>query len=128
MALDAQNARYHALHLRWAVERDRFKDEMWLQVSLVDLCADVAGWEDIDRLDRFEHFITRARKRTAYAEADWGYHTSLQEYSYGKQQTGFTFGKDKKGKSPLSCRIYDKTREIKQSGKEWVLDLWGAHD
>ena len=37
------------------------------------------------------------------------------------------FGKDKKGRSSLSCRIYDKTREIEQSGKAWVYDLWRAH-
>jgi hypothetical protein len=106
---------------------DLFHDEVYLQVSLVDLCVDVAGWDDIDKLDRFRHFVTRARKRTAYAEPDWGYDAALQEFSYGRQSTGFTFGKDKKGKSPLSCRVYDKTREIVQSGKEWVRDLWHAH-
>src|SRR5450755_3341430 len=49
---------------------DLFHDEMYLQVSLVDLCVDIAGWRDIDRLDRFENFITRAKKRTGYAESE----------------------------------------------------------
>jgi hypothetical protein len=104
-----------------------FDDGMFLQLSQVDLCVDVANWQDIDQLDRFENFVTRAKKRTAYAEADWGYDGQVQEYSYGKQQTGFTFGRGKRGNSPVSCRIYDKTREILHSGKTWVPDLWGVH-
>ena len=107
---------------------DLFHDEMYLQVSLVDLCVDIAGWHDIDRLDRFENFITRAKKRTGYAESEMLHDGGIQEYSFGKQQTGFAFGKDKKGRSSLSCRIYDKTREVTQSGKEWVCDLWRGRD
>jgi hypothetical protein len=105
---------------------DLFHDEMYLQVSLVDLCVDLANWHDIDQLDRFHNFITRAKKRTVYTESDISHDGTLQEYSYGKEHTGFSFGKDRKGKSSLSCRIYDKTREIGRSGKEWVLDLWRA--
>ena len=97
-----------------------FEDEVYLQASQVDLCADVVGWEDIDRLDRYENFINRAKKRAAYSETDW----IVQEYSYGRRQTGFSFGKDGKGRGALSCRIYDKTKEIEVSGKEWVPDLW----
>lgn len=104
-----------------------FQGEMYLQVSLVDLCVDVAGWDDIDRLDRYENFITRARKRTSYTEIEESNSTVLQDFSYGKHHTGFAFGKDKKGRSSLSCRIYDKTREILLSGKDWVRDLWRVH-
>jgi hypothetical protein len=103
-----------------------FGEEVWLQLSLVDLCVDLAGWRDIDQLDRFENFITRARKRTSYGQAEWGHEGGVEEYSCGRQHTGFAFGKDKKGRSSLSCRIYDKTREIEQSGKAWVYDLWRA--
>jgi hypothetical protein len=106
---------------------DLFHEEVWLQLSLVDLCVDVAGWRDINQLDRFENFITRARKRTTYGQAEWGHEGGVEEYSCGRQHTGFAFGKDKKGRSSLSCRIYDKTREIEQSGKEWVCDLWRVH-
>jgi hypothetical protein len=100
---------------------------MYLQVSSIDLCVDVAGWQDIDRLDRFENFITRSRKRATYAVPEWSYAQDVQEYSYGKQTTGFTFGKDGKGRSPLSCRIYDKTREIEVSGKVWMQDIWQVY-
>jgi hypothetical protein len=106
---------------------DLLQEEVYLQVSAIDLCADIAGWSDIDQLDRARHFVTRARKRTTYATPDWVYDTSLQAYSYGHRQTGFDFGRGKKGKSALSCTIYDKTREIEQSGKEWFYDLWRVH-
>lgn len=104
-----------------------FGEEVWLQLSLVDLCVDLAGWRDIDQLDCYENFITRARKRTSFGQAEWGHAGGVEEYSCGRQHTGFAFGKDKKGRSSLSCRIYDKTREIEQSGKAWVFDLWRAH-
>jgi hypothetical protein len=104
-----------------------FEGVMYLQVSSVDLCVDVAGWQDIEWLDTFEHFITRSRKRAVYAVPEWGYAQDVREYAYGKQTTGFTFGKDGKGRSPLSCRIYDKTREIEQSGKLWMQDIWQGY-
>lgn len=106
---------------------DLLQEEVYLQVSAVDLCADIAGWSDIDQLDRARHFVTRARKRTGYATPEWEYDTDIQEYSYGRKQTGFDFGRGKKGKSALSCTVYDKTREIKQSGKDWFYDLWHLH-
>ena len=37
------------------------------------------------------------------------------DFSYGLKETGFDFSK----RGVLSCTIYDKTREMKQSGKEW---------
>ena len=48
-----------------------FKAEMFLQVSLVDLCVDVAGWEDVEQLDRASNFVTRSRKRGLHEESDW---------------------------------------------------------
>src|SRR6266436_7382679 len=50
---------------------DLFKTEMFLQVSSVDLCVDVAGWEDVERLDRASHFVSRSRKRGLHEEAGW---------------------------------------------------------
>jgi len=104
-----------------------FHDEMYLQVSSVDLCADIAGWGDIEQLDRYQNFVTRARKRGVYAEPEWGYDSALQDYSLGRHNTGFVFGKDKKSTSAMSCRIYNKSREIKVSGKDWFPDLWASN-
>src|SRR5260370_17379920 len=40
-----------------------FKEEMFLQVSSIDLCVDVAGWVGVEQLDRASHFVARSRKR-----------------------------------------------------------------
>ena len=48
-----------------------FKQEVYLQVSLVDLCVDVAGWRDIDQLDCFEHFISRSGSARVTGKSEW---------------------------------------------------------
>jgi len=40
----------------------------------------------------------------------------------GSKFTGFSIGRGQ----PLLARIYDKSREIKQSGKIWFEQIW--HD
>lgn len=104
-----------------------FKAEMYLQVSSVDLCVDVAGWDDVERLDRVKHFVSRSRKRTVHDESEWIAEVKSRDYSVGLQRTGFDFSRSKYGLSALSCRIYDKSRELAQSGKEWFVDLWRSH-
>ena len=102
---------------------DLFHDEMFLQVSEVHLCADVAGWDGVEKLDRTQHFVSRSRKRTAHFTPDWGFDSELQEHSYGLQGTGFGFSYG----GPVSCTIYEKSREIRRSGKEWFEDIWRAN-
>jgi hypothetical protein len=97
-----------------------FHEELYLQVSEVHLCADIAGWQEIDHLDRRENFVSRSRKRTRYAVPEWGYEAEVADYAYGLQQTGFDFSRG----GPVAVSIYDKTREIRQSGKEWFADIW----
>jgi len=103
-----------------------FQGEMYLQVSLVDLCADIVGWDDVDRLDLARCFVARSRKRGIHEQADEVSILKARDHSLGLQRTGFTFSRDKKASSALSCRIYDKSREVQQSGKEWFEDLWRA--
>ena len=97
-----------------------FQDELFLQPSLVDLCVDIAGWSDIEQMDRKRNFVSRSRKRGVHLVPDWGYDAELQQEAMGLHETGFVFSKN----GALSCRIYDKTREIMRSGKEWCRDLW----
>jgi hypothetical protein len=98
---------------------DLFGTAVYLQVSEIHLCVDVAGW-DVDNLDYRRDFVSRSRKRSGYDEPDW----RVETHSYGLQRTGLTFSKH----GPMSCAIYDKTREIKQqSGKLWFEDLWAAN-
>ncbi len=104
---------------------DLFKDEMYLQVSSVDLCADVAGWQGVETLDRSRDFVSRSRKRGVYEETDMI--AGSRDYSMGLTRTGFDFARGKHGPGALSCRIYDKTRELKTSGKDWFVDLWAMN-
>lgn len=100
--------------------QDFFGGEMYLQVSEVHLCVDVAGWQGVEKLDRTQHFVSRSRKRSAHAVPEWGLDARVQEYSYGLQGTGFDFSYG----GPVSCAIYEKSREIRRSGKEWFEDIW----
>ena len=57
-----------------------------------------------------------------HLEADWTVEQAA-EYSYGLVPSGFDFA----SRGPMSCTIYDKTREIKKSGKQWMEDIWRAN-
>jgi hypothetical protein len=100
-----------------------FQGEMYLQVSAVDLCADIAGWQEVATLNKTRDFVSRSRKRRAHAASDGGMDASCMEHSYGLQETGFDFSRG----GALSLQIYDKTRELAKSGKEWFEDLWKAN-
>ncbi|HEX4208342.1 MAG TPA: hypothetical protein VHZ51_29885, partial [Ktedonobacteraceae bacterium] len=58
--------------------------------------------------------------RRSHATPDWGADASCMDYSYGLQETGFDFSRG----GVRSLQIYDKTRELAKSGKEWFEDLW----
>ena len=103
--------------------REIFRQSMFLQPSEIHLCADVAGWPEIAALDRRKHFVSRSRKRGTHFEQDWEADLRVKDFSYGLKETGFDFSK----RGVLSCTIYDKTREMKQSGKEWFCDIWRLH-
>jgi hypothetical protein len=74
-------------------------------VSRVDLCVDFTTDTDISTLPE-NHWVTRARL--------------FDTYSVQRQFSGLTIGKG----GDLSARIYDKTLEIKTSGKEYLYDIW----
>ena len=112
-----------ALTLLSAFLKEVFEQEMHLQPSEVHLCADIAGWSDIDTLDRRVNFVSRSRKRATHFVPDWDIDLHVNEHSFGLKETGFDFSK----RGALSCTIYDKTREMKQSGKEWFTDIWRLH-
>jgi hypothetical protein len=113
----------HALTLLNAFLREVFGQEVHLQPSEVHLCTDIAGWSDVASLDRLNNFVSRSRKRDTHSVPDWDIDLYVNEHSFGLKQTGFDFSK----RGALSCTIYDKTREMKQSGKEWFTDIWRLH-
>lgn len=102
---------------------DLFGEYLWVQVSGVDLCADVVGW-DVSRCNWQEHFISRAVGQNG-RPADV---SSLVDgpdvvRCRWKQVATLDFGKHT---SPLSCCIYFKSAEIIQQSptKIWFHDLW----
>jgi hypothetical protein len=100
-----------------------FGDYLWFQVSEVDLCADIVGW-DISQASWQECFISRAvgddgRPRDE-AELVDGPDVVRRRW---KQIETLDFGKHT---SPVSCCIYHKAAEIRQKSptKVWFHDLW----
>lgn len=84
---------------RIAVQKDN-------QVSRVDLTADFEGV--IPELD-LAQFVTYAKKKTIKADKHYN----------GHNLTGYVIGK-----SPMECRIYNKTEEMEKSHKEWFMVPW----
>lgn len=80
--------------------------------SRVDLYADFQGWQP--EPDDLRRLVTRGVRNHLFYEP-------TEEAHAGLRLTGFRFGKDQ-----LVGRLYDKTREIQVSGKDWLLDVWGA--
>lgn len=103
-----------------------FGDDIALQVSEAHLCADVAGWDLT--LDDAHRFLSRAHKRTSHLDtsADTGDGMDetppLEANLDGRRCTGFVFSKG----AAHSCTIYDKTKEITVSRKDWMRAVWGA--
>ncbi|RJQ24713.1 MAG: replication initiation factor [Peptococcaceae bacterium] len=71
---------------------------------------------DSDRIKFIESdvygIVTRARSKKK--------HFVSGQYFFGRKFSGFTIG----GGGTLMARIYNKTLEIKNSGKAWFCDLW----
>jgi hypothetical protein len=81
-----------------------------LLVSRLDVAADVQNVRFPPPED--PRWVTRARHSARYDEAG--------------AMTGMTFGRDR-----ILVRIYDKSAEIRKSGKSWLWELWleqGASD
>jgi hypothetical protein len=119
-----------------------------LQVSEIHLCADIAGWDMAHCYDWQATMLSRARRRrehgsyvppdacecakhgcsgsSAHGSFFWsGPDESIPEPVYfGHTLETIEFGSHG---SPLSCCIYNKSREIKHSGKTWFQDIWRSH-
>lgn len=98
------------------------------QVSRVDLACDFMGWQPQPEL--LDHVIGKVVRRDLNFE--WGQHEQKEKreaegklapyartHTQGRRFTGFTFGGGN-----LLARLYDKTVEIRRSGKQWFEPLW----
>src|SRR5262249_29390476 len=109
-----------------------FGEGFALQVSEVHLCCDVVGW-DLSLADAGA-FVSRARPRQShvlrtdeydaeavhrFGEEDYGA-PSFQVTTDGRLCVAYDFSKT----APHACIIYDKTRELRRSRKDWMRTLW----
>ncbi|GCF08100.1 hypothetical protein [Dictyobacter arantiisoli] len=91
-----------------------FGQHIHLQVSSVDLCADVMGY-DFSLANYQQDFVSRGRKQSVIYGPD-GVNLDSRTLSYLRFSSSA---------SPISCRIYNKTQEITQkSDKTWMYDVW----
>lgn len=105
----------YELFIEWFQEAFNLKIES-TRISRLDICIDTDEAEfnqnDINGI------VTYSKSKTIHFVSE------IDDINYsGRIFTGFTIGR---GKSIL-CRIYDKTREIKKSGKEWFKDIWQSN-
>lgn len=81
--------------------------------SRVDYCCDL----DIklpNLSPELNEVVTRTRKKSTYGTLE-----QANRYRNGLVQTGYSFGND-----PILFRMYDKSKEIEISKKEWFRKLW----
>jgi hypothetical protein len=93
-----------------------------LQVSEAHLCADIAGWELT--LDAADAFITRGHNRQTHlsdpdAPEDFAL-SACEVHQLGRRCTGYEFSRG----GVHSCRIYDKTKELVVTRKDWMQSIW----
>lgn len=86
-----------------ALTRTPLPEDHFLKVTRIDLAVDFQGWLPV--VEDESRFVTRA--------VDLAMHKQRRAF------TGFMFGR-----GVLAGRLYDKTREIKQSAKPWFRQVW----
>jgi hypothetical protein len=112
-----------------------FGEGFTLQVSETHLCCDVAGW-DLSLADA-RAFVSRARTRRSHvlrAEEYDAEAVDLPDEATGVSYQAPTFQVTTDGRlcvaydfsktAPHSCIVYDKTREIRRSRKDWMRAIW----
>jgi hypothetical protein len=94
-----------------------FKGEFTVDLSRLDVYADIQGWQP-DALD-FGRIVTRARARTLYE----GRSGDGELFEYGRRLSGFSFGR-----GDFVARIYDKRLQMSVIGTDWQGAVWKDED
>ena len=95
---------------------DVFGPNVMLQAAQIDLCVDLVGFAPSD--DWLELFVTRAQSKNVIEESQ-----KDRSFYSGRNLETITFSGHGK---PLSCKLYNKSKEIDQQGKKkiWFHDIW----
>ncbi len=90
--------------------------------SLLPEFGNVTGPATLSRIDLFVDFTTAADP-TSFPGAHWVKRCRKRDIHEDRDYvTGITFGAG----NEVSARLYDKTREIEKSGKDYLKPLWAA--
>jgi hypothetical protein len=92
-----------------------------LQVSEAHLCVDIAGWELA--VGDAAAFVTRGHRRGLRLEDEDETPLALQINLNGRRCGTLDFSKG----AAHSCCIYDKTKEITVSRKDWMHEVWRSN-
>jgi hypothetical protein len=95
--------------------------EPFLQVSEAHLCVDVVGWELA--VGDAAAFVTRGHRRGLRLEDEDETPPALQINLNGRRCGTLDFSKG----AAHSCCIYDKTKEITVSRKDWMHEVWRSN-
>lgn len=83
------------------------------RISRLDICMDTDEAEFSEK--DINGIVTYSKSKTMH------YISPVDDVNYsGREFTGYTIGRGK----TILCRIYNKTKEIVKSGKEWFKDIW----
>ena len=94
--------------LRVVANTDAAEELLEPKVTRVDLAVDFQGW--VPKPSDLARVVARA--------------ASDDSHRIRRGFTGFSFG----GGGNIVARLYDKTAEIKKSGKGWFLEIWKESD
>jgi len=126
--LELSNASANVLPLAHVQVRSEYLTAVGVEEAIATLAAlipefgEASGPGTLSRIDLFvdftteldvtsfpgDHWVKRSRKRDIHEDRDY--------------VTGMTFGAG----NEVSARLYDKTRELLKSGKEYLKPLWAA--
>ena len=94
-----------------------------LESLLLEFCNTDAGWfglGTVSRIDLAADFVSNISMES-WSRHAWVTHaTEVHSYAVDREFTGWTVGLG----GNVACRLYDKIREIAQSGKAWVMNQW----
>ncbi len=92
-------------------------------VARFDQCADVQGW--VPGLVDLGGIVKRADTLAVYGDDGKEYQEEGLGYRLAKGDTLETVAAGRSNR--LRASVYDKTKEIRKSGKDWFRDVWGQN-
>jgi hypothetical protein len=107
--------------LAWA--REMFPAGCEVRVSLFHQCADLQGW--VPQLVDLGGVVKRADTLRVYTNAGQEDEAEGFEYQLAKGDTLETVAAGRSNR--LRASVYDKTKELKKSGKYWFRDVWAQN-